>query len=572
MPIFRRTLAQNLEEVLKKLLEQGANPETIRRIQSLPEKEKSLYIGHLRKNPNIQWSELQSIVHKPKEKQLSQLEKSIISDYTKEYSNWALAQLRKIKIDSTDQELKQILNEIYDWFQSVKRDNPNFQIQALPFNEAYKESKDWHEVMAGKGSSLNYKPFLRDEYGNIDDPSIVYNFEDGWFVVKISNENDLKVEGSKIHHCVSDYWYKVKNGQAHIYSIRNPFNKPQATIELDSDDETIKQIKSFSNSVPEQNVRYHIAEFLQDHDASFPEQNYEEPSVDWYAGQDPEQLVYSIYQEAYGVGPEYFNDEANGGVFSDWHEDYGIGSGSVYNEKDVAEVDIRDCCENILGALRRTRADLQRGYNAPWDGSYYEKFDDRMFEVIDALIDVAESADKKIMTDFIKYSRNMSLNYEERYKNLKNVSKVDELIYEASERIGDLEPEEAQSLISQGKMPYAFDYELLKRINETVNKDTEYIDLFQKITGRNFIDIPIINKNIDISTFDRSHPKLYYHKNDIPAYNDKTKFQPFEDNEEWKYPVQASHYLRKSAALDSCGKFKESDLIIKLAIEFSGKI
>ena len=195
-----------------------------------------------------------------------------------------------------------------------------------------------------------------------------------------------------------------------------------------------------------------------------------------------------------------------------------------------------------------------------------------MFEVIDALIDVAESADKKIMTDFIKYSRNMSLNYEERYKNLKNVSKVDDLIYEASERIGDLEPEEAQSLISQGKMPYAFDYELLKRINETVNKDTEYIDLFQKITGRNFIDIPIINKNIDISTFDRSHPKLYYHKNDIPAYNDKTKFQPFEDNEEWKYPVQASHYLRKSAALDSCGKFKESDLIIKLAIEFSGKI
>jgi hypothetical protein len=42
-----------------------------------------------------------------------------------------------------------------------------------------------------------------------------------------------------MNHCVGGYWQSVRDGESHIYSIRDPENKPHATLEFNPPDETL---------------------------------------------------------------------------------------------------------------------------------------------------------------------------------------------------------------------------------------------------------------------------------------------------------------------------------------------
>jgi len=576
MAIFKRTYAQALAEVFKDLIARGTPKDVIDSINNLPPNEKHLYLKHLKENPLLKLYELDSLVKKPKEKKLSALEKSINNDFAehKEFANWCLFQLKKIRTTNTDensaagnlndQQLKEQFNQIYDWYKSVKRDNPNWQLKNLSYSEALEEQYDWHQMMSGQGSSSFYLPFKRNENGEIVDPSIVYRFDDGWFVVKVLNKNDLKVEGNRMHHCVGGYCYEVEQGLSHIYSLRDPFNKPHATIELSRDDKTIKQIKGFNNSSPDEKEK--IGKFLNEHGAEWASHDAEEPDVEWYG--DPENIKYAIILTAYGVGADYFEDFDDSGIV-DYHPDYGINEGGLnYHPPRIEDVDIRDCYRNSLDALKHQRTD-GRWIRGSWSDSKYFEFDDSMFDIIETLVEISIEADKKILSELIEKSKNLDFN--KNFKEWKRSSKIDDLIFEAEENLDELDFSSLKNALNENEMPYTFNYYLLKEIKTEVENDSEYMALLKEYTNHDRLIIKIIDENSNIIDFDRDHPRLFYHEND-PNHLLKDKegnfryreFHPDNENHEWKYPIaKIKKVLTKCAHLDLNGKYFESDSILK---------
>ena len=580
MGIFKSVYAQKLDEKLRILESKGATQDVIDFLKSVKPNELHLYITNVNNNPKITLEELKNSTIKSKEKKLSALEKSINNDFAehKEFVNWCLYQLKKIRTTNTDensaagnlndQQLKEQFNQIYDWYKSVKRDNPNWQLNNLSYSEALEEQYDWHQMMSGKGSSSFYLPFKRNENGEIVDPSIVYRFDDGWFVVKVLNENDLKVEGNRMHHCVGGYCYEVEQRLSHIYSLRDPFNKPHATIELSRDDKTIKQIKGFNNSRPDEKEK--IGEFLNEHGAEWASYDAEEPDVEWYG--DPENIKYAIEQTAYGVGADYFDyldDEDFSVNNDDYHPDYGInGIGLNYHPPRIEDVDIRDCYENSLDALKHQRTD-GRFIRGSWSDSKYFEFDDSMFDIIETLVEIAIEADKKILSELIEKSKNLDFN--ENFKKWKKSSKIDDLIFEAEENLDELDFSNLKNALNENEMPYTFNYYLLKEIKTKVENDSEYMALLKKYTNHARLIIKIIDDNLNIIDFNRDHPRLFYHEND-PNHLLKDKegnfryreFHPDNGNHGWKYPIaKIKKVLTKCAHLDLNGKYFESDSILK---------
>ncbi|HEY5658349.1 MAG TPA: PcfJ domain-containing protein [Myxococcota bacterium] len=69
----------------------------------------------------------------------------------------------------------------------------------------------------------------------IPDPGeLVYEFDDGWTVEKLDQEDLLEQEGRVMIHCVGnpEYWEAVEAGDAEIYSLRDDEGRPHVTIEL----------------------------------------------------------------------------------------------------------------------------------------------------------------------------------------------------------------------------------------------------------------------------------------------------------------------------------------------------
>ena len=99
------------------------------------------------------------------------------------------------------------------------------------------DTNEWEQILIGKGGGKFYNPADRE---------VVMSYPDGWNMVNVNSENDLDVEGAKMHHCVAGYWDNVRTGTSRIYSLRNPQNQPMATIEVQG--KKVIQIKGPSNA------------------------------------------------------------------------------------------------------------------------------------------------------------------------------------------------------------------------------------------------------------------------------------------------------------------------------------
>jgi len=137
-----------------------------------------------------------------------------------------------------------------DWVESLEAEGQS--IFNYTLEQAQAASVEWHEN--GRGSSENYDklsaenivygPQWQDKNGN-EIPQYK-----GWTIQKVVSENDLEVEGDKCDQCVGGYFYKVKNNQSIIYSLRDPRNEPHVTIETDGLGEIAYQIFGKKNSEP----------------------------------------------------------------------------------------------------------------------------------------------------------------------------------------------------------------------------------------------------------------------------------------------------------------------------------
>lgn len=80
--------------------------------------------------------------------------------------------------------------------------------------------------------------------------------------VKVFGKRSLEREGRLMNHCAKKYYTNVSKGHMNLYSLRDGFNNPHVTIELDNTTKDIMQIKGNSNQPVKLEYVPYLVEFL----------------------------------------------------------------------------------------------------------------------------------------------------------------------------------------------------------------------------------------------------------------------------------------------------------------------
>ncbi len=408
---YSRTILAAIEDAINALQSKGVSDQIIQFVHSLPNDKKGKAIGALNQNPSMMIDDLKSLFesgYKP-----SGTEKQLVQDYDPRFQSWALYQYKlqranKLNDDPYDdrwnynkqlRDIKDNLDEIHDFWRVHSLDNPNYNIGTKSLEEAYEDSNEWHRAMSQRGSGKFYLPFERDESGQLIDEKIVHRFEDGSMMVRVEDPNDLDVEGSFMHHCVGSYAKSVEYGDCTIYSLRNKFNQPQATIEVGRDGK-VKQIKGPNNSeIHDEDKVEKIAEFFEGRDDIKKKagegwihqraREWDPSEVDWSIY--PDDLRYSITEAAYGPYLEDYDDEDHGdfarfGITADEFDQ------DEFTESNIRNVDMTDLVKEATSAI-------DEGLKSKPYGRTYSLEDYDINELADTVVSVAFDKLKRQIND-----------------------------------------------------------------------------------------------------------------------------------------------------------------------------
>jgi hypothetical protein len=85
-----------------------------------------------------------------------------------------------------------------------------------------------------------------------DDERLHMRLADGFAVVRMLTPEALDRETSAMQHCVGfgSYDRYLRDGARGLYSLRDPFNKPHATIEIDHKAKALMQLRGKQNHIP----------------------------------------------------------------------------------------------------------------------------------------------------------------------------------------------------------------------------------------------------------------------------------------------------------------------------------
>jgi hypothetical protein len=100
---------------------------------------------------------------------------------------------------------------------------------------------------------------------------VIHTFDNGFKLVSLQSEQDLKSESAMMRHCVGHggYDFAVSAGLTRILSLRDPHGKAHATVEIDMVDDTVNQVKGKQNKVPKAEYFDLVAEWLAKTDYRF---------------------------------------------------------------------------------------------------------------------------------------------------------------------------------------------------------------------------------------------------------------------------------------------------------------
>jgi hypothetical protein len=122
-------------------------------------------------------------------------------------------------------------------------------LKRLSVPDAIRKSEEWTGELNKKSS---------DEEGQTE---TVYEFKDGWKIVKLLDEQAYNREGLLMNHCVASY---ITREESTIYSLRDPQNIPHATVETGPDDH-MKQCQGNSNSNLKPEYQEMLSEWWETH-------------------------------------------------------------------------------------------------------------------------------------------------------------------------------------------------------------------------------------------------------------------------------------------------------------------
>ena len=403
---YSRTILAAIEDAINALQSKGVNEQIIQFIHSLPDNQKGKAIGALNQNPSMMIDDLKNLFqsgYKPSSQELQ-----LTQDYDPKFKSWALYQYKQLRANKLNDDpkddrweykqsitgysgIKDDLDEIHDFFRGHVLDNPNYNLGTKSFQEAYDDSVEWHNAISQRGSGKFYLPFKRDESGNIVDEKIVHRFEDGSMMVRVEDPNDLDVEGNFMHHCVGSYARQVESGYCTIYSLRNKFNNPEATIEVENDGK-VKQIKGPNNSeIHDDEQVEKIKEFFEGRDDIKKESGegyahrraseWDNSEVDWSTY--PDEVEYAMREFAYGPYIEDYDDEDYGDFarFGISPRTWENEDQSQFEEENLSNVDVNVMVDEAIRTIDKGTTPSTYSKNHSLDDYDFDKLSDIAVEV-----------------------------------------------------------------------------------------------------------------------------------------------------------------------------------------------
>jgi len=440
----------SLQDEVEKLRTQGIN-ESILAVFSDPKFDdatKGKMLGAIKQNPNVSLIELKNLSSQNKP---TIEEKFILDNFTnRRFRNWLFHKLKSWRIQPPKPNgeydhnipsggmngehanfLEQALH-MQDFVNNISTNDPDYNLGLKTWEQVVEDTNEWEQILVGKGRGKFYNPADRE---------VVMSYPDGWNMVNVNSENDLDVEGAKMHHCVAGYWDSVRRGYSKIYSLRDPQNQPKATIEVQGD--KVIQIKGPNNaSINDEDLVEKIRDFFDDRDdiqkTSTGKSRVADYFDDWqertYWHYDPETIGYAITESIYGPHETEYDPE------DDYTEDFnrfGIESPTwdheKFTESNLDNADIPDIIDDVIN-------EIKDGLNRPESEYNTEKYTLEDYPIDDYVDTLYEALEKKAEL----YLRNSFNTHNfERYLDVNRVlEKATKKFEEAKEKHKDLESEE----------------------------------------------------------------------------------------------------------------------------------
>lgn len=97
--------------------------------------------------------------------------------------------------------------------------------------------------------------------GEMPQGEVLFRFDDGWTVQKLTADEQLEAEGEAMQHCVGSYCID-DSPDIRIMSLRDERGMPHATMEWNLDLERFTQIKGKQNDTPAEQYRPYLFTFI----------------------------------------------------------------------------------------------------------------------------------------------------------------------------------------------------------------------------------------------------------------------------------------------------------------------
>jgi hypothetical protein len=300
--------------------------------------------------------------------------------------NWLkIQQLGYLSPDESAAAIVDELDSIKDW---VRATQP--QLASFDLLSAKTASDKWHLEQSQQGKGQGYQ-----------ENNVVHTFKNGWTIQLVRSENDLKVEGNLMGHCVGSYCNYVTMGDSIIYSLRDPQNAPHATIEVKGDIENEPEENDpypyYSEQRPESHGpvsgQWEIVQ-IQGKQNQQPIPEYKAMIKEWFTGIGPENISMGqedtdLYSRLYSAEPQEFADMIDAAANLEEVNDYGVPIPPERWDARTMENLYEQIIEMIQKQYRREHSYIPR----------------QMGPIASALADLAWNADmKEVQGDISKWS------------------------------------------------------------------------------------------------------------------------------------------------------------------------
>jgi hypothetical protein len=201
----------SLQDEVEKLRTQGVN-ESILALFSDTKYDnatKGKMLGAIKQNPNITLQELENLSSQNKP---TREEKFILDRFENErFKNWLYHKLKgwRIQPQKPDGEydhnipmggmngehanfLEQAIH-MQDFVNNILEVDPDYNLGLKSWEQLVEDTSQWEDTLHGSSAGKFYNP---------NDRKVVMEYPDGWNMVELISENDIYVEGEKMHNCL----------------------------------------------------------------------------------------------------------------------------------------------------------------------------------------------------------------------------------------------------------------------------------------------------------------------------------------------------------------------------------